>query len=86
MTSVLIVDDHYVVRQGLKQILEQELGSVRFGEAGNAREALTGFWSANWDIVVLEWPVPKARSRWWERHAIPQGPGVFSSGCPAAAV
>ena len=39
MISILIVDDHAVVRRGLQEILSEEFGSVEFGDAENAAEA-----------------------------------------------
>ena len=37
---ILIVDDHAMVREGLKRILLDEFKDASFGEAGNATEAL----------------------------------------------
>ena len=37
---ILIVDDHAMVREGLKRILLDEFEDATFGEAGNATEAL----------------------------------------------
>ncbi|MHB8522054.1 MAG: response regulator [Limisphaerales bacterium] len=55
---ILIVDDHAVVRQGLKQILADNLQKVVFGEACNAHEALTLVWNERWDVVVLDVTLP----------------------------
>ncbi len=40
MKRVLIIDDHEVVRNGLKKILEEQPGEIEFGEAGTADEAI----------------------------------------------
>ncbi|PYS65469.1 MAG: DNA-binding response regulator [Acidobacteria bacterium] len=40
MKRVLIVDDHEVVRNGLKKILEAQPGGIEFGDAGTAEEAI----------------------------------------------
>ena len=40
MSSILLVDDHAVVRNGLKQMLIENLGSVVLGEANDAIEAM----------------------------------------------
>ena len=40
---VFLVDDHTVVRHGLKQILAEEFKKAIFGEARNATEALDLF-------------------------------------------
>ena len=58
MKNILLVDDHAVMREGIKQILEDELLSVTFGEAGNAAEALDLFPQRNWDVVILDIVLP----------------------------
>lgn len=55
---ILIIDDHAVVRQGLKQILADEFKRATFGEAWNAQEALTRIWKERWDVVVLDITLP----------------------------
>jgi two-component system invasion response regulator UvrY len=58
MKHILLVDDHAVMRGGIKQILEDELLNVTFGEAGNAAEALDLFSQRNWDAVILDIVLP----------------------------
>ena len=53
-TRILIVDDHYVVRQGLKQIIAEQLPVVEFGEASNGNEALELVWNKEWDVLLLD--------------------------------
>ncbi|SPE63390.1 Two component transcriptional regulator, LuxR family [Verrucomicrobia bacterium] len=55
---VLIADDHEVVRQGVKQILTEEFGRVRFGEAVNATELLQRVWNEKWELVLLDINMP----------------------------
>ncbi len=55
---ILIVDDHAVVRQGLKQILNDSFRTAVFGEAGNAQTALDKIWKEEWDAVVLDISMP----------------------------
>ncbi len=57
MIKILIVDDHAVVRRGLKQILAEEPDMV-FGEARDAREALKNVNEKDWDIVILDITLP----------------------------
>ena len=52
--KILIVDDHAIVREGLKRILSEEFESATFGEAGNATEALEQVWKKKWDVVLLD--------------------------------
>jgi DNA-binding NarL/FixJ family response regulator len=58
MTRVLLVDDHAVVRQGLKQVLAESLPDATFGDAASADEALRMVRTAPWDIVVLDISLP----------------------------
>jgi two-component system, NarL family, invasion response regulator UvrY len=58
MKNILIIDGHAVVRQGLKQILEDEFLKVTFGEAGNAGEALDLLSQHKWDVVILDVSLP----------------------------
>ena len=54
MKRILIVDDHEVVRAGLKKILTEHLGETTFGEASTAAEALALASAEDWDVVVLD--------------------------------
>jgi len=51
---VLIVDDHEVLRDGVKRILTGLPGETIFGEAGTAPEALRLAREQEWDVVVLD--------------------------------
>jgi two-component system, NarL family, invasion response regulator UvrY len=51
---ILIVDDHAMVREGLKRILLDEFKDASFGEAGNATEALEQIWKRDWELVLLD--------------------------------
>ncbi len=52
------MDDHAVVRQGLRHILADEFRRAEFGEARNATEALNRVWKEKWDTVVLDITMP----------------------------
>lgn len=54
MKRILLVDDHAIVRKGLKETLEEELGAVSFGEADSAPRVLEKLGEAEWDLVVLD--------------------------------
>ena len=58
MSSILLVDDHAVVRNGLKQMLVEHLGLVVFGEANDAIEAIHQVRSQDWNLVVLDIRLP----------------------------
>jgi two-component system invasion response regulator UvrY len=48
------VDDHDVVREGLKRLLELDGRRDVFGDASTAAEALTLISQQHWDLVVLD--------------------------------
>jgi DNA-binding NarL/FixJ family response regulator len=58
MVNIIIVDDHPIVRQGLKQILSEEPDMAVFGEAQNSQEVLELIRKQDWDIVVLDISMP----------------------------
>jgi DNA-binding NarL/FixJ family response regulator len=58
MKKILIVDDHPIVRDGLKQILADTEDMVVGGEAGTADEALALVRDSDWDLVVLDITLP----------------------------
>ena len=58
MISVLIVDDHPVVRQGLRALLEVQEDMTVAGEAGDGPAALSLAESLRPDIVLLDLKLP----------------------------
>ncbi len=58
MMRVLIVDDHAVVRRGLRGLLSDEFEGADFGEAGDAAQALNLLRHAKWDIALLDLTLP----------------------------
>jgi len=56
---VLIVDDHAIVRQGLRRILNEATGIKVCGEAANGAVALQLMRSAKLDIVLLDISMPE---------------------------
>jgi two-component system, NarL family, invasion response regulator UvrY len=54
MKRILVADDHAILRKGLKETLEEELGKLHFGEAGNNQEVLEKVWKEKWDLVMLD--------------------------------
>jgi DNA-binding NarL/FixJ family response regulator len=55
---VLVVDDHAVVREGIRHILEGEPGFAIVGEASNGSEALRLAEAHRPDVVVLDVTMP----------------------------
>lgn len=58
MKRILLVDDHAVVRRGLRQIITEELGETHCGEVETARDALAAVRREPWDVVVLDLTLP----------------------------
>lgn len=54
MKRILIIDDHEVLRDGVKRMFDKQPGSVFFGEAGAASEALALVREHDWDVAVLD--------------------------------
>jgi DNA-binding NarL/FixJ family response regulator len=57
---ILLVDDHPVVRYGIRQILVDGLKAVSVGEASDGEHALASIRTDNWDVVVLDVTLPGA--------------------------
>ena len=55
---ILIVDDHAVVRQGIKQIITDMDNPVDVGEAGNGSDAIRMLRDGEWDMVLLDINLP----------------------------
>jgi two-component system invasion response regulator UvrY len=58
MLRILIVDDHAIVREGLKRIIDDAPGLEVGAEAGGATEALDQLRAGRWDVVVLDRDLP----------------------------
>ena len=58
MTRILLVDDHPVVRQGIKQVLAGAFHPAMVGEAANAEEGLSEVRNTEWDVMVLDLTLP----------------------------
>src|SRR5215207_4209467 len=51
---ILMIDDHAVLRTGLRLIIERHIGMVVVGEAENRRESLAAIAHATPDIILLD--------------------------------
>ena len=58
MKSVLLVDDHSIVRQGLKNLIELEADLNVTGEAASGLEALNLVRANSYDVMVLDISMP----------------------------
>ncbi len=62
MINILIVDDHAVVRQGLKQIITDQKDMQVKGEAENAVQALQLLAAASFNLIILDITLPGSKS------------------------
>jgi DNA-binding NarL/FixJ family response regulator len=59
-TTVLLVDDHELIRQGLRQNFERDPGFEVVGEAGSAAEAEQLVAALSPDVVIMDIRLPDA--------------------------
>jgi len=57
--KILIADDHAVVREGTRRVLEQEPDMEVVGEAGDGEEAVTLATSLKPDVAIMDISMPK---------------------------
>ena len=55
---ILLVDDHAIVRVGLKQMLADAFEQLEVTEAGTGQEAVAKVQDGSWDLVVLDINLP----------------------------
>ena len=60
MTRILLIDDHPIVRFGVRRILSEHFSPVYIGEAGDAESGSAQALSDDWDVVVLDITMPGA--------------------------
>ena len=58
MIRVAIADDHAVVREGLKRIIDNEARLELVGEAADGHEALKMLQAGNLDVLILDMSMP----------------------------
>jgi two-component system invasion response regulator UvrY len=58
LIRILIVDDHAILRRGLKEILAREFEGAIFDEAGDAQQVLAQAQKHAWDLVILDITMP----------------------------
>ena len=55
---VLIVDDHKILRRGLREVVQEEFPEAEFGEAENSQTALALVHEREWDLLLLDINIP----------------------------
>jgi two-component system, NarL family, invasion response regulator UvrY len=58
MIHILLVDDHEILRRGLRDLLMERFGEMMIGEAKDVREAITLIVQQTWDLVLLDLNLP----------------------------
>ena len=58
LVKMLIIDDHEVVRLGVKQILEKALPHVEIGEADTAQKGIAAVQQEAWDLAIVDISLP----------------------------
>ena len=56
--KVLIADDHWIVRKGLKEVLAEISTTDEIGEAANGAEVMDKLFDSEWDIIILDLTLP----------------------------
>jgi DNA-binding NarL/FixJ family response regulator len=74
--SILLVDDHPIVREGYRRLLERQSGFRVCAEVGDARSAYRAYKQHTPDVVVMDIAMPGASGveavrhiRQWDRNA-----------------
>ena len=57
--KVLLADDHIVVREGIRELIQDEDDMVVVGEAGNGEEAVEMVSQLTPDVVLMDIAMPK---------------------------
>lgn len=59
MIRVFLADDHSIVREGLRKLIEQDGDMTVVGEAADGRAVLSAPSRESWDLLVLDLSLPK---------------------------
>ena len=70
---VLLVDDHAVVREGLRTFLELQDGIEVVGEAGDGREGVAAAERLRPDVILMDLVMPRLDGVGAMRAAAPRG-------------
>jgi DNA-binding NarL/FixJ family response regulator len=75
-TRILIVDDHAVVRSGLRALLEAQPGWTVVAEASDGRDALAKCLETKPNIAILDYSLPQLNGAELTRQILARLPGV----------
>ena len=73
---ILLADDHKIIRDGLRSLLEKETDMVVAGEAENGRKALQLTRKLDPDVVIMDVSMPDLNGMDAARQILSEQPGV----------
>jgi DNA-binding NarL/FixJ family response regulator len=73
---IVLVDDHALVRQGFRRILEDEPDMVVVGEAGSGLDAIEAVKTLQPDVVVMDMAMPEMNGLHAAREILKQRPST----------
>lgn len=73
---VLLIDDHSILRKGLRQLLETEDGIDVCGEADNGEDAIAQAFSLKPDVILMDINLPKVTGYEASRAILTAWPGA----------
>lgn len=56
--KILVIDDHEIVRRGVKQILEEVFSHIEGGEADSSQKAIAAVQQEPWDLGIVDISLP----------------------------
>jgi len=74
--KVLLVDDHTILRQGLRALLEACSDMTVVGEASDGQEAIAKVRELRPDVVVMDVAMPGMNGLTATRHILAEHPGI----------
>jgi NarL family two-component system response regulator LiaR len=74
--KVLLVDDHQMMRDGLRATLAREPDVEVVGEAGDGHAAITAARALHPDVVVMDISMPGLNGLEATRHILAESPGI----------
>jgi DNA-binding NarL/FixJ family response regulator len=76
MTTIVLADDHPIVRQGIRGLLESEPGFVVVGEAGDGHEAVDLLERLRPDLAIIDLMLPALNGLEVTRRALRASPHI----------
>jgi two-component system, NarL family, invasion response regulator UvrY len=58
LVKILVIDDHEIVRRGVKQILEENFLLVQVGEADSGQKGIAAVRQEPWDLAIVDISLP----------------------------